>query len=89
MSLSCSANGAIGLRARKPHTKEENFVLESNDIKMLLIWRENLFEKGLPNGSSKVSGKKSWETYIRICRDADIMEFGILAYLVGVLSQKL
>ena len=56
---------------------------------MMLIWRENLFEKGLTNGSSKVSGKKSWETYIRICRDADIMEFGILAYLVCVLSQKL
>jgi hypothetical protein len=73
----------------------ENCILETNEIKLLLIlgvkgrgWKF-LFEKRRPDGRSKVWGKKSRTTYMRICRDNDVMQFSILTYFVGHISSTI
>ena len=66
LSLSCSTNGAFSLRERKPRTKVENCILEPDEIKTAVDLRGFggiPFEKRLPDGRSKVLGKKSRAIY--------------------------
>jgi len=91
--LSCTTNGAFGLRERKPRTKVENCILDPNEIKLVLIWLDECrgggeipLEKRLTDGRTKVWGKRSRPTYMIICRNTEIVEFIILGYLVGRIS---
>ena len=67
----------------------ENCILEPNEIKTAVDFGWGWggvgipFEKLLPDGRSKVLGKRRRVTYLRVCRDNDSVEFSILAYLVG------
>jgi hypothetical protein len=71
LSLSYSANGTFGLRERKPRTKVENCILEPDEIKTAfdlargegVVLGRIPFEKCLPDGRSKVSGKKGSSIY--------------------------